>query len=71
MLCALPLLLQRNVLNPHSPLLDETFAHLGNVDASSHCEEVNLGVDAQVLLSQGADLLTIAEAVTMVPKEEQ
>ncbi|CAO2611228.1 60 kDa heat shock protein, mitochondrial [Lemmus lemmus] len=28
-------------------------------------------MDAQVLLLQGADLLTIAEAVTMAPKEEQ
>lgn len=43
----------------------------GSIDASSHCEEVNFGVDVQVLLLQGADLLTMAEAVTMAPKEEQ
>lgn len=43
----------------------------GSIDASSHCEEVNFGVDVQVLLLQGADLLTTAEAVTMAPKEEQ
>lgn len=43
----------------------------GSIDASSHCEEVNFGVDVQVLLLQGADLLTTSEAVTMAPKEEQ
>lgn len=54
-------------------MLDETFARMSQAALTPLLivKKKNLGVDAQVLLLQGADLLTIAEAATMAPKEEQ